>query len=49
MQAEAFSYMRQALGYPAPRLAVASSESPAAVVAGGDACIPGGSFVVGAR
>jgi iron(II)-dependent oxidoreductase len=48
MHSEAFTYMRQTLGYPAPRL---DSAPPASLEAGplpGDVDIPGGRFYLGA-
>jgi len=48
MHAEAFTYARQTLGYPAPGL----SRPPAAGAAGplpGEADVPGGSFLLGAE
>ena len=50
MHGEAFTYMRQTLGYPGPRLS-ATHPDPASVETGpcpGDAEIPGGTFQLGA-
>ena len=50
MHNEAFTYARQTLGYPAPRLG-GISDRPATAVGGslpGDAEIPGGTFLLGA-
>ncbi len=50
MHGEAFLYMRQTLGYPAPRLGLHDGE-PAAEAAGdlpGDVDVPGGRFLLGA-
>ena len=52
MHGEAFTYTRQTLGYPPPRLSIAtdrippSHESPGALP--GDVSIPGGTFALGA-
>ena len=52
MHAEAITYTRQTLGYPAPRFTlstkVASKEKRSEIRARGDASIPGGSFLLGA-
>jgi iron(II)-dependent oxidoreductase len=53
MHGEAFTWMRQTLGYPAPRLLDAETDAAGAVDVGGgphpgDAEIPGGSFTLGA-
>ena len=50
MHAEAITYTRQTLGYPAPQLTQSKDQSPtssAATIASGDAFIPGGSFLLG--
>jgi gamma-glutamyl hercynylcysteine S-oxide synthase len=49
MHTEAFTYTRQTLAYPAPRLAPAASPGPAAGGAlGGDVEVPGGTLMLGA-
>jgi iron(II)-dependent oxidoreductase len=51
MHTEAFTYTRQTLGYPPPRLSIDQSQATGAADAGplpGDVRIPGGMFVLGA-
>ncbi len=53
MHNEAFTYARQTLGYPAPRLSLSAAEAaPSSVEAAaplpGDAEVPGGEFLLGA-
>jgi iron(II)-dependent oxidoreductase len=49
MHTEAFTYTRQTLGYPAPRLGVRQEESgPKKGAWPGDVAIPGGTFLLGA-
>lgn len=52
MHGEAFTYMRQTLGYPKPQLSIAKEQPGLAAVGGGpwpgDVEIPGGSFRLGA-
>jgi gamma-glutamyl hercynylcysteine S-oxide synthase len=48
MHAEAFTYMRQTVGYPAPRLAVARAPARKAGPHPGDAHVAGGRFALGA-
>ncbi len=48
MHAEAFAYTRQTLGYPAPSIYGASSGPPPESVPGGDAEVPGGTYLLGA-
>src|SRR5262249_8645396 len=52
MHDEAFTYTRQTLGYPPPRLPVATDPAPPAHQSQGelpgDVAIPGGSFALGA-
>ncbi len=47
MHCEAFTYTRQTLGYPAPRLP-ARPDAPTCAPVTGDVAIPGGRFVLGA-
>ena len=50
MHAEAITYTRQTLGYPAPRFAQTAHDSHTSADPGeklGDACIPGGTFLLG--
>lgn len=53
MHAEAFTYTRQTLGYAAPRLgndATRTTERPPSVEEpGGDALVPGGTFILGSE
>lgn len=48
MHAEAFTYMRQNVGYPAPQLAVPHDEVAAGGTHPGDVEVPGGTFTLGA-
>ncbi len=48
MHAEAFHYMRQTLAYPAPQLGEAKPTSAGVDAAPGDACVPGGTYILGA-
>ncbi len=48
MHDEAFTYTRQTLGYPAPRLGLARAQPEGAGPYPGDAEVPGGSFRLGA-
>jgi iron(II)-dependent oxidoreductase len=49
MHTEAFTYTRQTLGYPAPAIGSAVEAAWRAGGLGGDAAIPGGRFMLGAR
>jgi len=51
MHAEAFHYTRQTLAYDAPQLPLSevSSDTRAPAASGGDAAIPGGRYLLGAR
>lgn len=51
MHTEAFTYTRQTLGYPTPRLAFAVSNEPTRQAGPlvGDAAVPGGQFMLGAN
>jgi iron(II)-dependent oxidoreductase len=48
MHNEAFTYTRQTLEYPAPRLSLTAEPAPAGGPLSGDAEIPGGTFLLGA-
>ena len=48
MHCEAFHYMRQTLGYPAPDLGHEARREPVVAIPG-DAAFPGGEFTLGAR
>ena len=48
MHTEAFTYLRQTLAYPPPRLPGASATAPPAGPLPGDVQVPGGSFLLGA-
>jgi iron(II)-dependent oxidoreductase len=48
MHAEAFTYMRQSLGYPAPA-SPAAPETGVAADAEGDVLVPGGTYLLGAQ
>jgi len=52
MHTEAFSYTRQTLGYPPPRLSLDQSDAGPRDTAGGplrgDVSVPGGTFMLGA-
>lgn len=48
MHAEAFTYMRQQIGYPAPKLNVPHGEIAAGGALPGDVEVPGGEFTLGA-
>jgi iron(II)-dependent oxidoreductase len=48
MHTEAFTYTRQTLGYPPPRLSIASGQTQAGGPLSGDVEIPGGTFLLGA-
>ncbi|MFQ5724217.1 MAG: selenoneine synthase SenA [Terriglobia bacterium] len=50
MHGEAFTYTRQTLAYPAPRLSTRGPDSPSpAETAPGDVVIPGGEYLLGAE
>jgi len=49
MHTEAFTYTRQTLAYPAPAIATASAPAAPAHCLAGDAAVPGGEFLLGAR
>jgi iron(II)-dependent oxidoreductase len=49
MHTEAFTYTRQTLAYPAPSIGAAIAPAVPADRAAGDAALPGGEFLLGAR